>query len=313
MNLKFVEAFVWVARLGSITRASQKLCLTQSAVSNRIAALEDELGAELINRRHPRFRLSDAGARFMNYAEKLLIIEHEIHGEFGAPHRQPCTLRIGAIESVLHTWLIPMVNTLKRPSPKISFELTIETTANLVEQIRRGTLDIAFSAQPVQEEGLVNETLTPLEMVFVGAHAITAPLELDALLRHDILTFQRGSHPHISLLNTLQTAGVNDKRVHTVSSISALTLLAGSGFGIATLPRRVAERLAPDAGVRILETALPLAPLPLHASYWNYPMNPALKQAIRNAVALARAYAANGDLPDEAPFRPTETQATAEI
>ena len=44
MNLRFVEAFVWVARLKSITRGAEKLCLTQSAVSNRIAALEEELG-----------------------------------------------------------------------------------------------------------------------------------------------------------------------------------------------------------------------------------------------------------------------------
>jgi DNA-binding transcriptional LysR family regulator len=243
MNLKFVEAFVWVARLRNITLAAEKLCLTQSAVSNRIAALEDELGAELINRRHPRFHLSDAGIRFMDYAEKLLIIGHEMHSEFGTPDRQPCTLRIGAIESVLHTWLIPMVNTLKRSSPPISFEPTIETTLN----------------------------------------------EFDALLRHDILTFQRGSHPHISLFDALQAVGIDDKHVHAISSISALTLLADS----ATLPRRVAERLGSDAGVRILETTLPLAPLPLHASYWNSPMNPVLKQTIRDAMAFARACAEN--------------------
>ena len=300
MNLKFVEAFVWVARLRSITRAAEKLCLTQSAVSNRVAALEDELGVELINRRHSRFRLSDAGTRFLDYAEKLLVIEHEMHREFGAPDRQTCTLRIGAIESVLHTWLIPMVKALKRSSPPIHFELTIETTQNLAEQIRRGALDIAFSAQPAQEEGLVSEILEPLEMVFVGARTMTPiPLELDALLRHDLLTFQRGSHPHISLLNALQAAGIDDKQVHAISSISALTLLARSGFGIATLPRRVAERLGPDTGLRVLETALPLAPLPLHASYWNYPMNPVLKQAIRDAVVFARTYAA-----DEAPIEP---------
>jgi DNA-binding transcriptional LysR family regulator len=294
MNLKFAEAFVWVARLRSITRAAEKLCLTQSAVSNRIAALEDELGVELINRRYSRFRLSDAGTRFLDYAEKLLVIEHEMHREFGTPDRQTCTLRIGVIESVLHTWLIPMVNALKRSSPPINFELTIETTLNLAEQIRRGALDVAFSAQPAQEEGLVSEALEPLEMVFVGARTMApAPLELDALLRHDIMTFQRGSHPHFSLLNALQAAGI-DKHVHAISSISALMLFAGSGFGIATLPRRVAERLGPDTGVRILETALPLAPLPLHASYWNYPMNPVLKQAIRDAVAFARACAANG-------------------
>ncbi|MDR1934606.1 MAG: LysR family transcriptional regulator [Candidatus Accumulibacter sp.] len=298
MNLKFVAAFVWVVRLESITRAAKKLCLTQSAVSNRIAALENELGVELIDRRNPRFRLSDAGFRFMGYAEKMLVIEHEMRGELGTPERQPFTLRIGAIESVLHTWLIPMVDTLKRSTPRINFELTVETTFNLAEQIRRGALDLIFSALPAQENGLINETLAPLEMVFTGAQTIPpARLELDALLRHDLLTFQRGSHPHVSLLNALHAAGIGDKHVHSISSISALALLAESGFGLATLPRWVAERLGPENRLRIVDTTLPLAPLPLHASFWNYSTNPLLRQAIQEAVAFARDYAAKRSAP----------------
>jgi DNA-binding transcriptional LysR family regulator len=297
MNLKFVEAFVWVARLRSITRAAEKLCLTQSAVSNRIAALEDELGAELINRRNPRFRLSDAGVRFMDYAGKLLMIQHEMLSEFGAPERQAFTLRIGAIESFLHTWLIPVVDHLKRSSPLIHFELTIETSLNLVEQIRRGALDIVFSALPAQGSGILDEALAPLEMVFVGTATLASPLRLDELLRHDFMTFQSGSHPHASLLDALRAAGAGDKHVHAVSSISALALLAENGFGVATVPRQVAERLMRDKRVRILETSLPLAPLPLYASCWNMPASPVLDRTIREAVAFAREHGAAGAAP----------------
>ena len=94
MNLRFVEAFIWVAQLKSITRAAEKLSLTQSAVSNRIAALEDDLGVELIDRRSPRFRLSDAGTRFMDYAEKLLAVQREMRNELCAPEQQPFLLKI---------------------------------------------------------------------------------------------------------------------------------------------------------------------------------------------------------------------------
>ena len=84
--------------------------------------------------------------------------------------------------------------------------------------------------------------------------------------------------------------GVDAKHVHAVSSISALTLLAGNGFGIATLPRCVAEQLGPETRVCILETSLPLEPLPLHASYWSTLTNPFLKQSIQEALAYAREY-----------------------
>ena len=78
MNLRFVEAFYWVATLKSVSRAAEKLFLTQSAMSARIAALEDELGTLLLDRRDKQFRLTVAGTRFVSYAQKLLEMQREI-------------------------------------------------------------------------------------------------------------------------------------------------------------------------------------------------------------------------------------------
>lgn len=58
MNLRFVEAFYWVASLKSVTRAAERLFLTQSAMSSRIVALEEELGVLLLDRRDKQFRLT---------------------------------------------------------------------------------------------------------------------------------------------------------------------------------------------------------------------------------------------------------------
>ena len=58
MNLRFVEAFYWVATLQSVSRAADKLFITQSAMSARIAALEQELGTVLLDRREKQFRLT---------------------------------------------------------------------------------------------------------------------------------------------------------------------------------------------------------------------------------------------------------------
>jgi len=61
LNLRFVEAFYWVVSLKSVTRAAEKLFLTQPAVSSRISALESELGVLLLDRRDKHFRLTLAG------------------------------------------------------------------------------------------------------------------------------------------------------------------------------------------------------------------------------------------------------------
>ena len=292
MNLRFVEAFVWVARLKSITRGAEKLCLTQSAVSNRIAALEEELGVQLLDRRQPGFRLSDAGTRFLDYADRLLVLQRELKNELGTPDEHPFSLRVGAIESVLHTSLIPMVDRLKKETPRIEFELTIEMTPILNDQIKRGALDLIFSATPALADGIANETLAPLEMVFVGPERMagTRQLGLDELLGHEIMTFQRGSQPHVALIDALHGAGVDNKHVHTLTSISALARLAESGFGLATLPLAVAEQLMQKDRICVLDTALSLTPLPVFASYWRDPAAPVMKQAMDIALSIAKNY-----------------------
>jgi DNA-binding transcriptional LysR family regulator len=291
MNLRFVEAFVWVARLNCITRAAEKLCLSQSAVSNRVAALEQELGMLLLDRRHQGFRLTAAGNRFLSYADRLLDLHLELKSDLGASGQHPFSLRVGGIETVLHTWLIPMLNHLKSVMPKVEFDLTIEMTPALNEQIRRGGLDLCFTATPVAGEGIINETLPPLEMVFAGPAGIAGrPLAIDELLKLEIMTFQRGSQPHIALLEKLRTIGAGDKRVHTITSISALTRLAESGLGVATLPLAAAKTLTLTNKIAILPSELSLTPLPMYASYWDTSSGPALKQAVEEALKFARNY-----------------------
>jgi DNA-binding transcriptional LysR family regulator len=291
MNLRFVEAFVWVARLNCITRAAEKLCLSQSAVSNRVAALEQELGTLLLDRRHQGFRLTTSGSRFLNYADRLLELHLELKNELGAPEQHPFSLRVGGIETVLHTWLIPMLNQLKSVMPKVEFDLTIEMTPALSEQIKRGGLDLCFTAMPTAGDGIVNETLPPLDMVFAGpAAAGGRRLSIDELLKFEIMTFQRGSQPHVALLEKLRTIGAGDKRVHTMTSISALTRLAESGLGVATLPLAAAKSLTATNKIAILRTDFSLMPLPMYASYWDTPSAPALKQAVEEALRFARNY-----------------------
>jgi DNA-binding transcriptional LysR family regulator len=84
MNLRFVEAFYWVASLKSISRAAQKLFLTQSAMSSRIATLEEELGVLLLDRTDKQFKLTGAGTRFLVHANKLLELQRDIKTEMGS-------------------------------------------------------------------------------------------------------------------------------------------------------------------------------------------------------------------------------------
>ena len=288
MNLRFVEAFYWVATLKSVSRAAEKLFLTQSAMSARVAALEDELGVLLLDRRDKQFRLTVAGSRFISYAQKLLELQREVKTEMGSGMALAASLRIGAIESVLHSWLIPWIEKLRVEQPGLELELTVETTPVLMDQVQRGALDIVFAALPAGGEGVRTKALPPMAMCFVGQvmqHRKRA-YTLTELAKGELLTFQRGSQPHVALLDALRLAKVENKRVHTISSISAMAQLVQGGFGVATLPVAAAERLVAVQSLRVLKCNTALPPLPIHASYRSDPTTGVVDSVLKSALAF---------------------------
>jgi len=289
MNLRFVEAFYWVATLKSVSRAAEKLFITQSAMSARVAALEDELGALLLDRRDKTFRLTVAGSRFLVHAQKLLELQRTAKAEVGSELAPEMTVRLGAIESVLHSWLIPWVEALRQQYPSLELELTVETTPVLIDQMRRGVLDIAFAALPASGDGIRTSTFPTMEMCFVGNRTIHArrKYSLEEIAAFDLLTFQRGSQPHVGLLDLLRSKRIQPRKVHTISSISAMLQLVHGGFGVATLPKAAVERLSETRHIRPLVCTSALLPLPIHVSYRLDPVALTAEQLLAGAADYA--------------------------
>ncbi|MDO8904846.1 LysR family transcriptional regulator [Hydrogenophaga sp.] len=303
MNLRFVEAFYWVVSLKSVTRAAEKLYLTQSAMSSRIAALEDELGVLLLDRRDKQFRLTVAGTRFFTYAQRLLELQREAKSEMGSGASLAVSMRIGAIESVLHSWLIPWIEKLRGDHPELALELTVETTPILVEQVQRGTQDLVFAALPAAADGVRSRSLPPMDMVFMGHKQMHRKrrYSLAELGSFEILTFQRGSLPHVALLDVFRQEGVEPRRIHTISSISAMVQLVQGGFGVATLPRKAMERMQNYPNLRQLSCDATLQPLPIHASYRTDPNTDAVETVVKSALAFQTLHAGSGGRAKNAP------------
>ena len=286
MNLRFVEAFSWAVSLKSVTRAAEKLHLTQSALSSRIAALEEELGVVLLDRRDKQFRLTVAGQRFHTMALEMLDLQRRVKEEMGSSRGRAIALRIGAIESVVHSWLTEWLQKMRETHPDFELELTVETSPVLVDQVRRGAQDLVFTAVPAAESSVRTRLLPAMPMVFVGHQDLHSKRRyaLAAIGEHDLLTFQRGSQPHQALLQMFQEAALPKPRVHAISSISAMVQLVEGGFGIATLPQAAAERLSARLPLRVLQCSAPLAPLPIHASFREDPTSQLTESVLDSAL-----------------------------
>jgi DNA-binding transcriptional LysR family regulator len=289
MNLRFVEAYHWAVTLKSITRAAEKLHLTQSALSSRVAALEEELGVLLLDRRDKQFRLTTAGTRFARHAERLLNLQREIRSELGSTASvRAAALRLGANESVLHSWLIEWVQKLRREQPGLQLELTVETTPVLMDLMRRGAVDLILAALPAAGDGVHSRALAPMPMVFAGRAQQPARRRLtlaDLAQEHELLTFQRGSQPHVALLDLCRRQGVESARIHTISSISAMVELVEQGFGVATLPQAAMARLGERRPIAALRCDAELLPLPIHLSWRDDPASPIAGSAAESVLA----------------------------
>ena len=288
MNLRFVEAFYWVASLKSISRAAEKLFLTQSAMSSRVSTLEEELGVLLLDRSDKQFKLTAAGARFMVYADKLLALQREVKAEMGSDVQMAVSMRIGAIESVLHSWLIPWLEKLRTDHPGLELELTVETTPILMDLVQRGTLDVVFAVLPAAGTGVRNHSLPPMDMAFVGNPLLHKKrnYSLAELAEMELLTFQKGSQPHVTLLDLFRQHRLEPKKVHAISSISAMVQLVQGGFGVALLPRAAVARLGGFAKLKALAVDVKVKSLPIHASYRIDPTADSVEVVVQSALTF---------------------------
>jgi len=312
MNLRFLEAFYWVASLGSATRAAEKLSLTQAAVSSRILALEEELGVALFDRRDRRLHLSVDGQRLLVHALRLLDLQRDIRRDLGVEDQGPPVLRIGAIESIAHTWLVELLGRLRERYPQTRLELTVETSQLLDEHLRRGLIDLAILAMSVNGDSLRHRVLPPLPMVFAsrrppGQRVGWVRRRPADLALEQILTFQRGSQPHSATIDLFREHGAAVPHLHNVSSVSAMLRLVERGFGVATLPRAVVEPLVRSGALSIVRTEADLAALPLFVSWRPDPAADTLERVVAEVTAMAGQHAAQR----QAPARPRARRAAA--
>lgn len=150
---KFVDtrltALAHVLRLGSFDAAAEALSVTPSAISQRIKALEDQMGTVLVLRGQP-CTATDAGRALAAHFDKVSRLEHELDsalGESGGPAARP-DIRIAINSDTLDTWFPFALSPLK----DYSFQLFVEDQDHSAELLRRGEVAAAVSANsdPIQ-------------------------------------------------------------------------------------------------------------------------------------------------------------------
>lgn len=254
MELSDIKTFAAVARAGGITRAAEELNTVQSNVTQRIKALEAEIGTPLFERHSRGMTLTAAGKRLLPYAQKMTALSHEAvlaardDGEPKGP------LAIGSMETTAAVRLPPLLADFHRRFPAVRLTLRTATTADLVAAVLDGILDGAFVAGPIEHAELFAVTAFHEELVLVSARRWSSLAELRAGTPESgptALVFRTGCTYRQRLEQVFVEFGWPSAARFELGTLDGMIGCVAADMGVTLLPRAVVERSAMNGNVSI--------------------------------------------------------------
>lgn len=156
--------FVKLAHLGNFTRAAEACRVSQPTLSHQIAKLEQELGRPLFERLGRGARLTDAGRAFKERADQILTLLDDAR-ECVLADAEAGRLVVAAIPTVAPFLLPEVLVRFAADNPKARVDVREYPTAEILERITDGEIDLAILALPIPDEALQVETLLTEELL----------------------------------------------------------------------------------------------------------------------------------------------------
>ena len=269
MNIRTLETFVWIARLGSFRAAAHRVYASQPSISARIAGLEDQLGVELFDRSGRQVTLTAKGREFLVYAEKMLSLHGEMLQTIAQTSAIQGTIRLAVSETIAHTWLPQLIEKVSEAYPAINLELDVDISVNLTEKLKNHQIDIAFLMGVVNQPGIVNLPLCKYSLIWVASPKLDLPttrLSLEELACWPIITYPRQSEPYIAIRSLVDPMH-HSTRVHSSSSLSTIIRMTVDGIGVSALPREILKQELKGGLLRPFEVAGQVPDLEFTAAY----------------------------------------------
>ena len=161
MDLRILRYFLAVADEGNITRAAERLHVSQPALSTQLAALEDELGHKLLERSARGIALTEKGVALRQRADDLVDLAERVEAEIKASDTDEIvgTVSIGAGETPAFRFVARAADELHRKNPKLCFSVSSGNGEDIVAHLREGTFDLGVLVGPGRYDGFDYLTL----------------------------------------------------------------------------------------------------------------------------------------------------------
>ncbi|MEU6062726.1 LysR family transcriptional regulator [Streptomyces sp. NPDC047097] len=248
MELRHLEHFVAVAEEGNVTRAAARLRLAQSGLSASLRALERDLGAELFRRTPRGVRLTDAGGALLVEARRTLAGAAAAREAVAAVRDAVVgTLRVGTEQCMGAADPFGLLVAFGARHPSVEVRVEQAGSAVLLERLRRGRLDVAFTAGPGDAAGVRLRPLARERMVLLCApgHRLadgTRPLPPALLAGEPFVDLHPQWGARAAADAVFAAAGVVRTVAMQLDDVHKLLEVVAGGHAVALVPRSVAAK-----------------------------------------------------------------------
>jgi LysR family transcriptional activator of nhaA len=264
LNYHHLRHFWMIARHRSVTRAAEKLKISQSTLSEQLAELEDWLGEPLFDRRGRGLHLTDSGRVALEHAETIFTTGHELITRFrqsGETHQR--VLRLGAVGPLSKNLQFDFIQPILADT-RTKVVVVAGALDELVRQLQEHRLDLVLSNIPLradQEQTVFNHLLGEVPVYLVGGRKMKLPAGKFPLFLKGVPLFlpSRQSDVRADFDLILANAGLEPFVHAEVDDMALLRLLALSGEGLALVSKIVVERELQSRGIRFMQRVPDLA------------------------------------------------------
>lgn len=254
-DLRQLEYFCAVARTGSFTKAAEDLGIAQPSLSEQIARLEHSLGEALFERLNRRIELTPLGEAILGKAQALLedaaaLPEHFERAREGVHG----SLRVGAIPTILPYFLTPLLKGFTERYEDVDLHVREGTTAELIEHVLEGLMDVAIVSLPVEGAGLVMRELfrDPLYLAVPENHPLARAekVQLRRVSKERLLILKDGHCLRDETLAVCDRARARFTGQFEADQFLTIFELIRAGFGVSIVPEM---GRALSTGCRLIE------------------------------------------------------------
>ena len=218
MNLAYFRSYLEVVKRGGFSEAGKALGLSQPTVSFHIQRLEEELVAKLLERQGGRIVVTAAGLEFQAFAEKVLQEQLSLQERLGALQEEVAgMLSLGASTNPGEYILPRIVAEFRRLYPKVSANISIADTAEIVEKVLGRQCDAGFVGAEVKRRGLDVQKIAedPLLLIAPPDHPLAgrSSVSMAELEKQDFVVREEGSGTQKTVEELMHASGMNPSRL----------------------------------------------------------------------------------------------------